>query len=75
MRRFLKSFVHASRGIRFAVSDQPNLKIMIIVSLFVIVGGFYFQITSMEWCLLLLCIGLVVGLELLKPAGLDRASC
>ena len=68
MKRFLKSFLYAIRGIRFGVIDQPNLKIMIGVSLLVIIAGFYFRITSVEWCVLLLCIGLVVGLEMLNTA-------
>lgn len=68
MKRFIRSFIYAIRGIRSAVADQPNLKILIGVALVVIGAGFYFHITSVEWCLVILCIGLVVGLEMINSA-------
>ena len=62
MKYFFKSFVYAVNGIWSGVADQLNLKIQIGVALMVVGAGFYFRIAPLEWCLILLCIGLVLGL-------------
>lgn len=68
MKRFLMSFVYAIRGISSAFADQPNLKIMAGVSVSVIIAGCYYRISATEWCLVLLCIALVAGLEMINSA-------
>ena len=68
MKYFFKSFVYALNGIWSGVADQLNLKVQIGVALFVVAAGFYYHITPMEWCVILLCIGLVLGLEMMNSA-------
>src|SRR5688572_10365929 len=68
MKSFLKSFQFAARGLRMAFADERNLRIHTGVALTVIVAGIYFQITTQEWCILILCIGIVFGFELLNSA-------
>lgn len=68
MKYFFKSFVYAMNGIWSGVADQLNLKIQIGVALMVVGAGFYFRIAPLEWCLILLCIGLVLGLEMMNSA-------
>lgn len=68
MKYFLRSFVYAVNGIWSGVADQQNLKIQIGVALMVVGAGFYFRITPVEWCIILLCIGLVLGLEMMNSA-------
>jgi diacylglycerol kinase len=68
MKYFFRSFVYAVHGIWFGVTDQLNLKVQIGVALVVIGAGFYCSITPMEWCVILLCIGLVLGLEMMNSA-------
>ena len=68
MKYFIKSFVYAMNGIWSGVADQLNLKVQIGVALFVVAAGFYYHITPMEWCVILLCIGLVLGLEMMNSA-------
>jgi diacylglycerol kinase len=68
MKKFLQSFVYAIRGIGTGLAEQRNLKVQVVIALIVIGAGFYFQITSIEWCIILLCIGLVIGLELMNSA-------
>ena len=68
MKYFFKSFVYAMNGIWSGVADQLNLKVQIGVALFVVAAGFYYHITPMEWCVILLCIGLVLGLEMMNSA-------
>lgn len=68
MKYFFKSFVYALQGIWSGVSGQLNLKVQIVVALLVIGAGFYCRIAPMEWCVILLCIGLVLGLEMMNSA-------
>jgi diacylglycerol kinase len=68
MKYFFKSFVYAINGIWSGVADQLNLKVQIGVALLVTGAGFYYGIAPMEWCVILLCIGLVLGLEMMNSA-------
>lgn len=68
MKRFIYSFKYAIQGMRTSIADQPNLKIHLAVAVAVVIAGFYFQITSVEWCVVLLCISLVIGLEMINSA-------
>lgn len=68
MNRFLKSFKYAIQGIASACSGQLNIKIQLSMSLLVLILGFYFSITSVEWCLVLFSIALVLGFELMNTA-------
>jgi diacylglycerol kinase len=68
MNRLIKSFCFASQGFLAALSGQLNLRIHLTVSFCVILSGFIFRVSEIEWIVLLLCIGLVVGLELMNTA-------
>jgi diacylglycerol kinase len=68
MKAFLKSFVYALRGIFASLAEQRNLKVQLLVALITVGAGFYFDISSTEWALVLLTIGLVIGLEMLNTA-------
>jgi diacylglycerol kinase len=68
MKRFINSFKFAAKGFRAALSGQVNLRIHLFAALSVIVAGFAFRVSAIEWCVLLLCMGLVIGLELINTA-------
>lgn len=68
MKSFLKSFIYAFHGIWSGISGERNLKAQIVVALLVIGAGFYVSITPEEWCIVILCIGVVIGLELMNSA-------
>ncbi|MBL7856206.1 MAG: diacylglycerol kinase family protein [Cyclobacteriaceae bacterium] len=68
MKKFLKSFGYALEGIRSAIREQQNLRIQLLVALGMIGLGLYFSITAVEWCVLLLCIALVLSLELMNSS-------
>ncbi len=53
---------------RTSIADQLNLKIHLAVAVAVVIAGFYFQITAVEWSVVLLCIALVIGLEMINSA-------
>jgi diacylglycerol kinase (ATP) len=68
MNRLIKSFRFAIQGFHSALSNQVNLRIHLAVSMGVIIAGFAFRVSATEWCVLLLCMGLVISLELINTA-------
>lgn len=50
------------------ISDQRNLRILFFIATIVIGVSFYFDIDRVEWCIILLCIGLVIGLEMFNSS-------
>lgn len=68
MKRFISSFRYAVNGVWAALRGQSNIKIQLVVGATVVMLGFYFSITPVEWGLLLLSIGLVLSLELMNTA-------
>lgn len=68
MRKFFKSFHYAYRGIIVGIIDQRNMKVLFFIAALVISAAFYFDIERVEWCIILLCIALVIGLEMLNSS-------
>lgn len=66
MKRFIHSFYFAGRGIASAFEDQLNLKIQLVLAAGVVALGFYFGVSGLEWCCLLLAVGLVISLEMIN---------
>ena len=63
----LRSFGYAFRGIGLLFS-QPNACIHAAVTVIVIVCGFLFGLSRMEWCVVALCIGAVLMAEAFNTA-------
>lgn len=68
MRRRLKSFKHAADGISIGLKDQFNLRFHFLAAILAISLAIYYQISRLEWLILILTIGLVVATELLNTA-------
>jgi undecaprenol kinase len=71
MKRFVKGFAYAAKGIRAALEGQLNLKIHFGLAAAVIIAGLYVGLSSLEWCLILLAIGLVISLEMINT-GIEK---
>ena len=50
------------------ITDQRNLRVLFFIATIVIGASFYFDIDPLEWCIILLCIGLVIGLEMFNSS-------
>lgn len=75
LRKEIKSFGHAIRGIKFLIQSQPHFRFHLIAVLLVNLAAWYFEIDAKEWMILLLCMALVLGMEGLNSAleiSLDR---
>jgi diacylglycerol kinase (ATP) len=68
MRKRIRSFGYAGRGIRIVFGSEANMKIHITIAVLVIICGFVFSISLTEWMFCLLCIGLVFGAEMMNTA-------
>jgi len=68
----IKSFICAFRGLS-AITLERNITIHVSIAVFVILEGFLFTITWIEWLFIVTAIGLVIGAELLNSA-VERLS-
>jgi diacylglycerol kinase (ATP) len=59
----LKSFAFAFRGIFDLFRTEPNARIHFAVTLAVVVAGFLFNISKMEWIAILFAIAMVISAE------------
>lgn len=68
IKKQIRSFGYAWKGIRQCVGKEQNLSIHLIVTVMVIIAGFFFDITRTEWLIIILCIGVVIAAELFNTA-------
>lgn len=68
IKRLLKSFSFAFQGIIYTIKTEQNMKIHLTISIFVLFASFYFQISKLEWCIVLLTIGGMFCMELINTA-------
>ena len=64
----LKSFTFAFNGLKVLVQEEHNSWIHIVITICVVLAGFLLQISLIEWIAVVLCTGLVFGLELVNSA-------
>jgi diacylglycerol kinase len=64
----LKSFANAFAGMAYFFVNDRNGKIHLAISAMVIVASITLQVSAIEWMIVLLCIALVIGLEMLNSA-------
>ena len=63
-----RSFVHAFRGLTKLFGSERNARIHLSATVVVVVLGLFFEVSIIEWSLLLLAIGMVMGAEGLNTA-------
>jgi diacylglycerol kinase (ATP) len=68
MKKRIRSFGYAGRGIGLVFGSEPNMKIHLIFAILVIICGFIFSISLLEWMFCLLSFGLVIGAEMINTA-------
>lgn len=66
IRRLIKSFSYAIDGFKSSFKEEANMKIHVFMTILVIICGFIFKVSRLEWIFLLFAIGLVIGAELLN---------
>ena len=68
LKKRLKSFSYALNGIRYLFITQHNAWIQVVIGIIAIISGIVLQISSVEWCIILLSIGSVLSIEAINTA-------
>ena len=66
-RKFIFSFRYAIEGVLTAFSEQ-NMRVHLFSAIVVIVAGFLTGLSVLEWCVIVVVIGLVIAVEMLNTA-------
>ncbi|MDQ3049996.1 MAG: diacylglycerol kinase family protein [Bacteroidota bacterium] len=64
----MKGFHYAINGLKTAFVSELNLKTHTIATFLVVMAGWYFEITRMEWIVVVMAIGMVISIELINTA-------
>ena len=62
------SFKYAIAGIREVFDSQVNMKIHFVIACMCVVAGFYFSLSHIEWCLIVVAIMAVFSAELFNTS-------
>ncbi len=68
MKKFIKSFSHTIHGLQYALAHEQNFKIEIFCAVAAIGCAFIFNITKIEWLVVILNIAAVLTAELFNTA-------
>jgi diacylglycerol kinase len=68
VRTWSRKFGDACRGLSRAVRSQTSFSVHLVMAGAVVAAGAIFQVSSGEWCLLTLAIGLVLMTEIINTA-------
>lgn len=70
----LKSFTYAFNGLRILLKEEHNSRIHLFATICVVVAGFVFHISPLEWVAVVFAIGMVFGGEIFNSAIEDLAD-
>ena len=70
----IKSVGFALKGALLLLKTESSIKIQFVIGILVTATGFYFDISSTEWCLQILAIAFVMGIEGVNTAIEEMAN-
>lgn len=68
MSRLIRSFKYAGEGLLHSIKKEKNFQIHCVVAVLAILAGCLLPLSNLEWVVIVLCIGIVLGFELLNTA-------
>lgn len=68
IRKFFNSFLFAFAGIVDLFQNTPNARFHLFAGLTVIFAAWYLELALVEWAILIICIGLVIGFEAINTS-------
>ncbi len=68
MKKRLQSFKYAFKGIVDVLKSEPNAWIHAFIGACVLAAGFYFELSELEWCVIVICITSVLATEAMNTA-------
>ena len=69
----IRSIKFSLRGIWFLISTESSIKAQLFIVLLILLAGFYFNISTIEWLVQTLAIGLVMVAESLNT-GIEKLA-
>ena len=63
-----KSFTYAFNGLKILLMEEHNSWIHLLAAMAVVIAGFVFQLSAIEWIAVVFAIGLVIALEIINSA-------
>ncbi|HMB65812.1 MAG TPA: diacylglycerol kinase family protein [Patescibacteria group bacterium] len=68
MKRLIKSFLYAFKGLSKTWREEKNLQVQSLAALLILVLAFYLRISSGEWLAVIFAIALVLTMEMINSA-------
>lgn len=68
IKRFINSVKNSWDGYVYAYTNEQSLTIHAVLTILVLITGFYFQITKYQWAIIVIVMALVIVAELLNTA-------
>lgn len=68
VKKFLKGFVYAGKGVAYAFSTQLNFKFHTIAATLILISGYLFELDRSEWLWVVAAVLLVMVAELFNTA-------
>jgi diacylglycerol kinase (ATP) len=68
MKKFIRSFGYAFKGLSYATATQLNFRIHLVATLLALFMGYALHVSTNEWQWIILCVALVLITELLNTA-------
>lgn len=67
------AFVYAWKGFRALLRYEHNARLHLVAAVMAVIFGIIFGISPMEWCAILICIGMVISAEALN-SGIESLA-
>ena len=67
-KRLSSSLKYAFDGLKYAYKNEQSMTVHIVVTILVMMFGFIFEISSYEWIIVVLCIGIMMCVELVNTS-------
>ncbi len=63
-----RSFKYAFCGIATLFRTAPNARVHVIAAVLALAAGYFLGISAAEWCIIIICIGMVISAEAVNSA-------
>lgn len=67
-RGWVNKFRNAWRGLWSGCVGQSSFRVHWVAAILVVLAGYWVRLSTPEWCILLICIGMVFALELINTS-------
>lgn len=67
------AFVYAWKGFRALLRYEHNVRLHVAAAILAVLFGFLLRISPLEWCAILICIGMVISAEALN-SGIESLA-